>query len=122
MFPVNSSTLFWNSETSVDIPSAFQISLTAPSHVSLSSLAFSSLAIAFSNDERPLVVKHSDEPEASGSVRVIEVGTVSSSSDAPNSRESKGNLRWSTGTVVVISGTIVSAVPTTLTVSESLPW
>lgn len=122
-FTVNSNTIFWDSETSVDAPSAFQISLTAPSSVSLSNLAFSSLAVTFSHDERPFLITHSDEHSAEGalmeeSIRVVEVGTVSSSSDAPSPKEVRANLRWGKGTTVVISGTVISGTPATLTVSE----
>ncbi|EIM80572.1 uncharacterized protein STEHIDRAFT_67962 [Stereum hirsutum FP-91666 SS1] len=118
-----STTVFWDSETSVDVPSAFQISLNPPSSVSLSNLAFSSLAITFSHDERPLVITHSDDHSTEGALsedltRVIRVGTISPTSDTLGPEDVKANLRWGRGTTVVISGTVMSNIPTTLNVSN----
>lgn len=91
--------------------------------MSLSNLAFSSLAITFSHDDRPFVIKHSDEHSAEGALsedltRVIQVGTVSPTSETPGPKDVKANLRWGKGTTVVISGTVMSNIPTALNVSE----
>lgn len=91
--------------------------------MSLSNLAFSSLAITFSHDERPLVITHSDDHSAEGALsedltRVIRVGTISPTGDTLGPEDVEANLRWGRGTTVVISGTVMSNIPTTLNVSE----
>lgn len=68
------------------------------------------------------MIIHSDEngaedAQSKESVRVVEVGTASPSSDTPSPREVKANLRWGKGTTIVVSGTVMSTIPTNLTVS-----
>ncbi|KAF9012565.1 glutathione transferase omega-1 [Cyathus striatus] len=93
----DSNVVFWSSDVRVGERAAFQLSLTAPRHILVSSIPFSSLLVYFSDTDTPLVVKHTPSSEAPkpGHVQIAD-------------------LRWGLGGMIVFSGTMESDVPTVL--------
>lgn len=111
---VNSDVVFWTSEVNVNESAAFQLSLTAPVNVGISSLPFSSLSIYFSNNDTPVIVRHSPSTLVDGVVQFVNLGNVSS--EASHDAEFQASLRWQMGNCLVLSGKMSSAVPTSLKV------
>lgn len=112
--------VFWASEVKVNEAAAFQLSLTAPTNVTISSLPITSLAVYFSDDIFPVVVRHSQSDSGShGRVRKVDLGHVSTHS-AGKEPESKGDiqahLRWQPGATIIFSGTMSADIPTVLKV------
>ena len=110
--------MFWNAEATVDEPSAFQLSLATPKHISLSSLTFSSLSIYFSTSTHPFVIRHSagDVPNVGNhALRKVDLGAIPAEL-ATDVHEKAADLRWGRGSTIVFAGTIASDVPTTITV------
>ncbi|KAA1470414.1 hypothetical protein DENSPDRAFT_849542 [Dentipellis sp. KUC8613] len=133
----DTSVIFWKSTASVNERIAFQISISVPPDVSLSSLPFSSLAIYFSHRTEPVMIYQStDAPSAEieGGVQCLDLGEVladaeSGSSSASGSEEGEesekdeglvANLRWGKGSTVVFTGTVASEVPTTLQITRAV--
>ncbi|TRM69045.1 Gryzun, putative trafficking through golgi-domain-containing protein [Schizophyllum amplum] len=107
------SVVFWASEVKVGEPAAFQISLTASPTASIASLPFTNLEIHFSQDAAhpPLIVRHADDVQPS---MHVDVGRL-----VPGeARETMANLRWEIGATVVLSGTMASDTPASLTISR----
>ncbi|KAJ8480730.1 hypothetical protein ONZ45_g15551 [Pleurotus djamor] len=102
--------VFWVPEVKVNEPAAFQLSLAAPTHVSISNLPIKSLSIHFSGDLCPIVVTHDADTEASNSPspRKVHVGLVTQESSEVSI---VGHLRWSKGATIVFSGSISSTTP-----------
>lgn len=104
--------MFWPSSVKVGEAAAFQISLSAPTSVSISSLPISSLAV-YLGDENELpavVIRQSSEMrnEKVGTVQLINIGALTSQEPAG----AKASLRWDVGSIIVVTGMIVSDVPT----------
>ena len=103
--------VFWNFEAEVGVPTSFQISLAAPTFVTLSSVPFSSLEIYLSKNENPILIEHitsEDGDVAEKSVRTIDLGDISHYREASIKRQA--NLRWGLGDVLIFYGTIKSEV------------
>lgn len=101
--------IFWNSEAEVGVPTSFQISLAAPTSVTISSVPFSSLEIYLSKNENPILIEHvasEDGDIAEKSVRTIDLGDISHYREV--SIERQANLRWGLGDVLIFYGTIKS--------------
>ncbi|TFY76432.1 hypothetical protein EWM64_g7579, partial [Hericium alpestre] len=119
----DSSVIFWKAEAAVNERVAFQISLTLPSHISLSSLPFTSLAVYFSHREEPVIVHHEkDAAELSTQevdVQRADIGDVSEDAE-DDTKELLARLRWEKGSTIVLAGTVSSEKPTTLTASRAV--
>jgi hypothetical protein len=110
---VDSTIVFWTPEVNVGDLAAFQLSLTAPTNLKISSLPITSLAVHFSDDVVPVVVQHlASNPETAATVRRIDLGHVSKLEN----REVEANLRWQSGATIVFSGAMSSDVPISLKV------
>lgn len=112
---VDSMVVFWTPEVKVEEIAAFQLSVTAPSDIDLSSLPVSSLTIHFASEFSPLVVQN----VASGStldalIKQADLGHIEAHEEQTRSIEA--DLRWQAGTKIVFSGSISSNVPTTVKV------
>ncbi|TFK44945.1 Gryzun, putative trafficking through golgi-domain-containing protein [Crucibulum laeve] len=113
---------FWSSEVKVNEPAAFQLCLTAPASVIISSIPFSSLQIHFFDDEEPVVIHHAPseaEPSTSAStspsIQRVDLGTIST---AVEPQEVQANLRWQPRSIVVFTGMMTSDVPAVLRVKK----
>ena len=114
--------IFWASEVKVGEEVAFQISVAAPSNVDLSALPMSSLAVQFTDDIPPVLVKHvaSDSAAITG-IRRVDLGHVSS--DNEEAEHVTADLRWAPSSKIVFAGTMSSESPTTMKVGRSsLIW
>lgn len=114
---VSTNTVFWSPSVKVGESAAFQISLSAPTSISISSLPISSLAIYLrEKDDSPVVLRHSPEMEGKGasSTQLVNVGHVVSQ----ESVKVEANLRWDLGGTLVVAGTMSSDVPTVLKVGS----
>jgi trafficking protein particle complex subunit 11 len=109
---VNTSIIFWLSEAFVDERVAFQLSLTAPSDIVISTLPFSSLAIYFSHKEQPIVVHHNASAMAASKFQRVDLGDLPLEIAA----EREGCLRWEKDATILFVGTVSSDVPLTMTV------
>lgn len=98
--------MFWNAEVEVGVPTSFQISLTAPTSVTLSSIPFSSLEIYLSKNENPILINHIDGDGGDKSVQAIDLGDVSQYREAPIKRQA--SLRWGVGDMLIFYGMIKS--------------
>lgn len=125
---VDTSLVFWKPEVAVGERAAFQLSLSAPPAVSMSSLPFSSLAIYFAPDMRPVIVRHKpggggggglQTQTGSSAVRRVDVGhvEVSAAGEGGSVVEIEAELRWGPGSTIVFAGDVLSDVPATLKVS-----
>ena len=116
---VRTSVHFWETDIYVGQPTAFQLSISMPGNIALSSLSFASVSIYFSDDAlTPLVIHHSDDaPDSSKKVRRVALGDVSRyllDIDGPvGSVEDslQAYLRWGTGVSVVFTGILKLEVP-----------
>ncbi|KAH8827913.1 Gryzun, putative trafficking through golgi-domain-containing protein [Flagelloscypha sp. PMI_526] len=109
----NTSLAFWGSEQMVGQPAAFQLSLATPSTVSLAQIPFTSLIVQFSDSHlAPLIIEHAPE-DAASPVKLLHVGSLS---DAEKIAQT--NLRWLPNSLLVISGTLSSAGPASITVES----
>ncbi|CDO69602.1 hypothetical protein BN946_scf184875.g5 [Trametes cinnabarina] len=121
---LNASVVFWDSEVDVGTQAPFQLTLSSQSNVSLSSIPFTSLAIHFSTDALPLIVRHpqdQEDPDAEiPAVHRIDVGQIIVAPTPSESREVEGALRWGPGTSIVFTGSVSSSFPTQLSISKLL--
>ncbi|KAF9486045.1 hypothetical protein BDN70DRAFT_870556 [Pholiota conissans] len=113
----DSDVVFWSPEVKVDEQAAFQVTLTAPSNITISSLPFTRVAIHFASREAPLVIEHEQSDEEVVGVRVVKLGYVVQSDDGAEPVY-KANLRWQLGSTLVFVGSISSKVPSVLRVTS----
>lgn len=109
--------VFWRPEVQVGEAVAFQLSLSAPSDVSIFALPVTSLKIHFMDGLGQLSIAHqaASEELASHHIQLIDVGHVHLGGEAPN--EVRADLRWTTRSKVVFSGTVILEKPGTIKVS-----
>jgi hypothetical protein len=115
---VDSMVVFWSPEVKVGEAVAFQLSLTAPSNVDISCLPITSLAIHFTEDFAPLIVRHmvsNSVPEAL--TRRVDLGHVSTADH--KKEEIQTDLRWKPGSKIVFTGTMSSDAPIVMNVCSS---
>ncbi|KAF9529733.1 glutathione transferase omega-1 [Crepidotus variabilis] len=115
----DSDVVFWSSEVKVDERTAFQLSLTAPTSISIASIPFSRLTIRFAEDDCQPITIENDSSSASKeelAVRRVDLGIIPSSGEGENMV--KGNLCWRQGCTVVFTGILSSDKPNTLKVSS----
>ncbi len=112
---VDCDVVFWQTEVKVGESAAFQMTITAPEDVAISDLPFMSLTITFAGTYGPVTLQHVDGESSNISNRYLSLGTIS---EEPKTLET--SLRWQQGSSLILSGTMVSHVPTTLRVEELL--
>ena len=123
---VRTSVHFWETDIYVGQPTAFQLSISMPGNIALSSLSFVSLSIYFSDDAlTPLVIHHSDDaPDSDKKIRRVVLGDVSryllDIDDPAGSVEDslQAYLRWGTDVSTVFTGTLQLEVPGTLKLAK----
>lgn len=114
--------MFWSPEVKVGEPAAFQISLTAPTDITVSALPFTSLLVQFSGGEiTPVMIQHSAPKEDRPFVQRVDIGQLSvhteeDHSDSETAREVHADLRWQPGGTIILCGTLSSEIPTSLKV------
>ena len=107
--------VFWTPEIKVGEAAAFQLSLTAPSHVDISSLPVSSLTIHFTENFVPRIVQHvASDPIAQTPIKRVDLGHISALGD--KGEDVQADLRWSLGSKIVFAGTMSSDVPMLMSV------
>ncbi|KAL0072574.1 hypothetical protein AAF712_000337 [Marasmius tenuissimus] len=121
----DTSLVFWKPEVRVGEPAGFQLSLSAPTDVSILSLSFSRLEIYVKEDSAPIIVNHVDAFEELPSVQRVDLGLID---ESRSERTFEATLRWKPGGSLVFTGTTLSNVPATLSLShlklylEYDPW
>lgn len=116
---VRTSVRFWETDIYVGQPTAFQLSVSMPGNIALSSLSFVSVSIYFSDDTlTPLVIHHSeDAPNSDKKARKVILGDVSRylfDIDSPAGGVEDNHqayLRWGSGVSIVFTGTLQLEVP-----------
>ena len=116
---VRTSVRFWETNVHVGQTTAFQLSISMPGNIPLSSLSFASVSIYFSDDTlAPLVIHHSeDAPDSEKKVRKVILGDASrylSDIDGPSEGDEEkiqAYLRWGPGVAIVFTGTLRLEVP-----------
>lgn len=116
---VRTSVHFWETEVYVDQPTTFQLTISMPGNIALSSLSFVSVSVFFSDDVlTPLVIHHSDDtPDSDKKVRRVVLGDVSQYlfDNGPVEGDSEeifqAYLRWGSGVSIVFMGNLQSEVP-----------
>ena len=134
---VRTSVHFWETDLHVGQPTAFQLSISMPGNIPLSSLSFVSVSIYFSDDTTtPLLIRHSDDaPDSDMKVRRVALGDVSrylSDVDIPvggTEENPQAYLRWGSGVSIVFAGTLRLEIPgilkltkVVLTVKQNSWW
>ncbi|KIP04097.1 hypothetical protein PHLGIDRAFT_31528 [Phlebiopsis gigantea 11061_1 CR5-6] len=119
---LDSSIVFWSSEVKVGDHAVYQLTLSAPSHLYMSSLPFVSLSIHFDDDVPRITIVHKAPEDGSEAplVQRVDLGQVDLSVDSAHdaAREVEAVLRWKPGSAIVFTGSLVSPVPATLTISR----
>lgn len=111
--------VFWASDVKVGEEVAFQISVTAPSNIDLSALPVSSLAVQFTEDFPPVLVKHAASDSAATTTRIRRVDLGHVSDDDEEADDVSADLRWTPGSKIVFAGTMSSESPMTMKVGRS---
>lgn len=123
---VDTSLVFWAPEVKVDEPAAFQLSLSAAPGTIISALPFSSLAVHFDEKIPPVTVVHraADDDTAVQLIQRVDLGQTRAGADIAEdaAREVEANLRWRPGAMIIVTGSLVSAAPATLTVCQPSVW
>ncbi|KDR75635.1 hypothetical protein GALMADRAFT_268205 [Galerina marginata CBS 339.88] len=111
----DSDVVFWSSEVKVGEQAAFQLTLTAPSSITISSIPFSKITFLFSEGIPPVTVEH-EPSDSADAVKVVDLGHVTSSETGQPTI--KGNLCWQPGSTVVFTGSMSSENPSVLKVKS----
>ncbi|EPQ55211.1 hypothetical protein GLOTRDRAFT_41884 [Gloeophyllum trabeum ATCC 11539] len=117
----DSEVVFWKSEATVEEEVAFQLTLTAPSGISIASLPFTALSVFFSGDAPSFTIQHVTEPEARegrGHVRRVDLGHVPlpEYEMEASGKEVTTHLRWHPGEALVLTGNVKAPIPTVIKV------
>ncbi|KAK7036442.1 hypothetical protein VNI00_011639 [Paramarasmius palmivorus] len=104
--------VFRRPEVQVGEQAAFQLSLTSPKDTPISMLPFASLEVFVSDDKPPITITHVDGHHA-GPIQKVDLGYVT-----PDGVTVEADLRWNPGSTLILTGTISSDVPTTLSLSS----
>ena len=94
-------------------PAAFQLTMTAPTSISIAMIPFSRLTIHLSNDSSPIVVYHAPS-DVQLPIQRVDIGHITGQ-DRP---EVIGNLRWQPEGTMIFTGLISSEVPLVLKVGR----
>lgn len=109
--------IFWAPEVKIDERAVYQIVLTAPPNIYISSLPFASLAVYLREDSPPILIRHVQGELPAGNVQQVRLGHVDYSALPAASVELEANLRWRPGGSLVLTGSLSSASPLTISVS-----
>lgn len=101
--------IFWSPEVKVGEQAAFQLTLTAPSSIGISSIPFSRIALHFSEGAPPVIVEHNPSDEQD-SIQTVNIGHIALSES--NRPAIKADLRWSKGSSIIFMGSLSSEAPT----------
>ncbi|KAG1830148.1 Gryzun, putative trafficking through golgi-domain-containing protein [Suillus variegatus] len=111
--------VFWVPEVRVGEEAGFQLSLSTPTNIDLSTLPIDSVTITFSDGYCPVVLRHSpptDSQVAERAVRLVKIGKVVPEDEDEELEEICADLRWRPGERLVVSGSISSEAPGLFTV------
>uniref|UniRef100_A0A8H7Y8D4 Trafficking protein particle complex subunit 11 domain-containing protein n=1 Tax=Psilocybe cubensis TaxID=181762 RepID=A0A8H7Y8D4_PSICU len=115
----DSDVIFWSPEVKVGEQVAFQVTLTAPSTIGISSIPFSWVALHFGDDVSPVIVEHQSS-EKKDDVQVVQIGQVIISE---NERPTvKADLRWSKAGSIIFTGSISSELSSIVLSIEENGW
>ncbi|KAI0687431.1 Gryzun, putative trafficking through golgi-domain-containing protein [Cytidiella melzeri] len=112
------SVVFWSPEVMIDERAVYQITLSAPSSVHISSLPFASVAVHLKDDAAPFIIRHADVEPHNEPIQQVRLGHVEYSEVSEESSELQANLRWLPGGCIVFTGTLSSKQPTTLSIAK----
>jgi hypothetical protein len=116
---VDAMVVFWAQEVKVSEAATFQLSLAALPDANISSLPIASLAIHFTEDFVPLIVRHvASDSVTEAHVRRVDLGHVSAFGD--KTEDVQADLRWISGSKIIFAGTLSSDTPMVINVSLSL--
>ncbi|KAF7792767.1 hypothetical protein EIP86_003865 [Pleurotus ostreatoroseus] len=117
---LDTSLVFWSPEVKVDERAVFQLALSAPSDVHMSSLPFTSFAIYFSDDSPPMTVVHKATEDDTPTIQMVDLGHIEYpiGEHGDESKEIEANLRWQAGGTIVFRGTVASRSPTVISISK----
>ncbi|TCD61939.1 hypothetical protein EIP91_007679 [Steccherinum ochraceum] len=120
---LDTTTIFWTSDISVGESSAFQITLSAPPLPPISELPFASLSIYFADDLPPIVIHDAsaDDDMAPPLVQRVALGDLrppQGGEDPVPREELRAKLRWDPGSSLILTGSLGSDLPGTLSVSK----
>lgn len=127
MFPtVRTSVHFWETDVYVDQPATFQLTISMPGNIALSSLSFASVSVFFSDDVlTPLIIHHSDDaPDSDKKVRRVVLGGVSQYLSDKGSVEGgvgeipQAYLRWGSDVSIVFMGALQLKLPGVLKLTK----
>ncbi|KAG8221229.1 glutathione transferase omega-1 [Butyriboletus roseoflavus] len=110
---LNTSVVFWRPDVRVGEEVAFQISLAAPSDVTLSTLPIHSISILFSEGYTPIIIHH-DASTHSELVQLVPLGQIGGEKPV----EVGVHLRWRPGDQIILTGTLSSDTPGVFSVSN----
>ncbi|KAI0343684.1 hypothetical protein BDW22DRAFT_1328221 [Trametopsis cervina] len=112
------SVIFWAPEVKIDERAVYQIVLTAPPNIYISSLPFASLAVYLREDSPPILIRHVQGELPAGNVQQVRLGHVDYSALPAASVELEANLRWRPGGSLVLTGSLSSASPLTISIAK----
>ncbi|KAH9889488.1 Gryzun, putative trafficking through golgi-domain-containing protein [Cubamyces lactineus] len=117
---LDTSVVFWDPEVDVGSPAPFQLILSSQPNVSLSSIPFTSLAIHFSTDVPPVIVRHRQaDPDAEiPSVQRFDLGQIQLAPATTDTHEVEAALRWGAGSTIVFTGSVSSGTPAQISISK----
>lgn len=113
--------VFWDHEIDVGEQARFQILLSSQPNVSLSSIPFTQLAIHFSTQAPPLIIKHHQpDPDVDvPTVQRFDLGAVVVAPAPAEPAEIEAELQWGAGSTIVFTGSVSSALPMHISVRSS---
>jgi hypothetical protein len=94
-------------------PAAFQLTMTAPTSISIALIPFTRLTLHLSNDSSPIVVHHVQSDVQLPIQRVV-IGHVTGQEPL----DAIANLRWQPEGTIIFTGSISSEVPLVLKVGR----
>jgi len=116
---VDPDVVFWSPEVKVGDPAPFQLTLTAPTSATISSIPFTRLTIFFVDDVcPPIIVNHEDADSTknmSYHVRRIDLGRVLMN-PVEEAVIKDADLRWGLGDTAIFAGFVASERPAKLEV------
>ncbi|TFY61713.1 hypothetical protein EVJ58_g4338 [Rhodofomes roseus] len=110
--------VFWRPDVLVGEPVAFQLSVSSPTGVSLSSLTFTSLVIHMSGDMPTITLRNSSlDPSAElPQVQKVELDHIMPSGE--DDKEVQAPLRFGVGGTIVFCGTVSCEMPATVKIEK----
>jgi hypothetical protein len=94
-------------------PAAFQLTMTAPTSISIALIPFSRLTLHLSDDFPPIVVHHAPS-DVQLPIQRFDIGHTT----GQELLDASANLRWQPGGTIVFTGSISSEVPLVLKVGR----